>query len=425
MGGAASSEGEKKLAFLTFCAAAKGGYANAYYNVGNCLEYGIGTERDIAKAIGCYREGAALGCEQAMYSIGYLLIREELKKQDGLDPHSAEYFSQYNVFSKNPSLEEGIKYLRQAYEHGIVEAAYQLGRVYEISPLYDYRSALQPYLWAASKGHSKAAYCAANILYIYADSSARENSTAESTIYIQRALQLYQQAAENGLSDAMNSVGLILEGDDIFGESKQSDLELAARMYYAAAAGGHEEATLNLALLLATGKVSSFSDTKGHRMSLDSTLDWLLENAAVVKDHLVSKLKFALKRIETLVQEEDAEKSKRRNISGIPKYSPSPLRNVKHKRPSESEGSQIDSSAKVPPRLSLSNYLLIRSPSKSEVPDESSSVARDLVRNNSNTNRSVLSLGARESIASSPYSGLKPLNKQYEALTSANTYVLD
>ena len=33
-------DGEKKLAYLSFCAAARGGCANAYYNMGNCLENG-------------------------------------------------------------------------------------------------------------------------------------------------------------------------------------------------------------------------------------------------------------------------------------------------------------------------------------------------------------------------------------------------
>lgn len=424
LGSASSCEGDKKLAFLSFCAAAKGGYANAYYNVGNCLEYGIGTERDTAKAISCYREGAALGCKQAMYSLGYLLVREELRKLEGLDPSSPEYFSQHNVFSKNTSLEEGVKYLRQAYELGVVEAGYQLGRVYEISPHHDSKSSLQPYLSAAAKGHAKAAYCAANILYMFADASNNNSMKGESAVYLHKALSLYEQAAEGGIADAMNSMGLILEGEDVFRESKQADLELAARMYFEAAAGSHEEATLNLALLLATGRVSHFTDSKGTRMTLDSALDWLVSNAAIFKEHLVSKYNFALRRIETLINEESAEKSRRRNIPSLPKYSPSPVRIPKQRKPADSQDTQIDASSKAPPRLSLSNYLLTRSPSANELKSASPGARNVVVRNDSITSRSVLSLGARESIASSPYSGLRPLNKQYEALTSASTYVV-
>lgn len=130
--GSTDIAGEKKLAFLSFCASAKGGCANAYFNVGSCLEYGVGTEMDLPRAIASYRMGADLGCSKAMYSLGYLLIKQEFSKLHGANEMSSEYVHPSSLLYCNASIEEGIRYLRMAYELGVVEAAYQLGRVYEM-----------------------------------------------------------------------------------------------------------------------------------------------------------------------------------------------------------------------------------------------------------------------------------------------------
>jgi TPR repeat protein len=422
------SVGEKKLAFLSFCASAKGGHANAFFNCGNCLEYGIGTEADAAKAMASYREGAALGCPQAMYSLGYLLVKEELKQLSRIDPSSAEYATQCSFVNRNAALEEGIKCLRMAFENGVVDAAYQLGRVYESGPTSDYKSALLPYLWAAEKGHSKAAFCAANILYMYGDDTSREGSGGEALLYRRRALDLYKQASQAGIPDAMNSLGLMLEGDENYGSSKADDLENAAREYYGAACLGHQEATLNLALLLASGKISTFVLPSGQEMTLRLSLEWLEQKGQVSKDHLISKFEFALRRIDALIQEVTAERNARSTVGASHRYGVSPQRSQQKPRRREdtSERSMVDDSDSVsakPPRHPFSSMVLSMAPTRLDQKLASAPAGLAAKTLGSSTSRSVLNLEMRESLPSSPYSGLKPLNKQYEALSTATTYV--
>jgi TPR repeat protein len=142
-----------------------------------------------------------------MYSLGYLLVRDELHRMSEAEPDSVEALSSTTVLYRSEIFDEGIRYLTKAYDAGVVEAAYQLGRVYELGPQYDYKLALQPYIWAAERGHDKAAYCAANILYMYGDGLSRSKLTGEAILYQRRAFDLYKQAAEGGILDAMNSLG--------------------------------------------------------------------------------------------------------------------------------------------------------------------------------------------------------------------------
>eukprot|EP00596_Hydrurales_sp_CCMP1899_P003460 CAMPEP_0119049084 /NCGR_PEP_ID=MMETSP1177-20130426/62692_1 /TAXON_ID=2985 /ORGANISM="Ochromonas sp, Strain CCMP1899" /LENGTH=873 /DNA_ID=CAMNT_0007025861 /DNA_START=409 /DNA_END=3030 /DNA_ORIENTATION=+ len=77
-------------AFSLFIAAAKAGDRDANNNAGACLEQGIGTVIKLSGALSYYKCGAELDSAQAMYSLGYLLIRtsvtalEELNSERGL-----------------------------------------------------------------------------------------------------------------------------------------------------------------------------------------------------------------------------------------------------------------------------------------------------------------------------------------------------
>lgn len=68
-------EREQEKAQKLFMQAALGGNRDAYNNAGICFEYGQGVMKDVAEALRLYERGANLGCPDAMYSLGYLLIR--------------------------------------------------------------------------------------------------------------------------------------------------------------------------------------------------------------------------------------------------------------------------------------------------------------------------------------------------------------
>ena len=71
-------------AFSLFLSAAKSGDRDANNNAGSCLEQGLGTEMRPAAAMNYYLRGAEMDSPQAMYSLGYLLIRSSVKALEDL-----------------------------------------------------------------------------------------------------------------------------------------------------------------------------------------------------------------------------------------------------------------------------------------------------------------------------------------------------
>lgn len=71
-------------AFSLFISAAKSGDRDANNNAGSCLEQGLGTEMRPAAAMSYYLRGAEMDSPQAMYSLGYLLIRSSVKALEDL-----------------------------------------------------------------------------------------------------------------------------------------------------------------------------------------------------------------------------------------------------------------------------------------------------------------------------------------------------
>ena len=65
--------------FSLFLSAARAGDRDANNNAGSCLEQGLGTEMRPAAALVYYQRGAEMDSPQAMFSLGYLLIRSSVK----------------------------------------------------------------------------------------------------------------------------------------------------------------------------------------------------------------------------------------------------------------------------------------------------------------------------------------------------------
>ena len=141
----------------------------------------------------------------------------------------------------------------------------------------DIHGALEQFTWAASRGHANAALCAANIIYSGFESVASASD-------ISRACVLYTQAAEGGVGEAMNSYALLLEdgrGCDVGDGQGEPDLLNAAAWYFEAATCGLNDASLNLALLLASGNVPAFRRVNGEEISAYQAAQWLKENVSL------------------------------------------------------------------------------------------------------------------------------------------------
>jgi TPR repeat protein len=159
-----NSIGTRQKAFSLYSIAAKNGQNEAFNGLGLCYEAGIGIEGNLSFALLHYRLGAKGGSSQAMYNLGYLLIKNAIdvidnaklrKKKVVPSTISTDFFSSSSLLPSSPSrdgreegnvdhellidigipvdeaLQEGIHWLRAAAENQVSDAAFQLGRLYE------------------------------------------------------------------------------------------------------------------------------------------------------------------------------------------------------------------------------------------------------------------------------------------------------
>ena len=175
---------QRERAFSLFCQAARSGDADAYYRVGSCYEQGLGLgvglgSPNVSEAIKYYKQGAGMGSSEAMYSLGYLLIHEALCQMRSFDPEAAAtiagatatlnaaitgtgaavdgkgslaaaaaagggggggspafLYPRIRLAPRDQKafelkVQQGVQLLRAAAERGVLDAAFQLGRVYE------------------------------------------------------------------------------------------------------------------------------------------------------------------------------------------------------------------------------------------------------------------------------------------------------
>lgn len=146
---------QPEIAFQCFIAAARGGEVDGYNNAGVCYEQGIGCDKSILDAIYCYHQAASQGHAQAMYGLGYLILRRSLRIGEILLENYSHAMEMCQGLWRNlvdrslilysGSLTErrdmeyldeltrvGIHWLQKAAENGLAEASFQLGQLYEI-----------------------------------------------------------------------------------------------------------------------------------------------------------------------------------------------------------------------------------------------------------------------------------------------------
>jgi TPR repeat protein len=140
--------GSRQKAFSLFSMAAKNGQADGYNGLGLCFESGLGTDINISLAIINYRMGAKLGSAQAMYNLGYILVKNAIEILDDLKKrkspnnkhnntsNSNVFHDEYELYTElgirvDDALTEGIHWLRAAAENRVADAAFQMGRLYE------------------------------------------------------------------------------------------------------------------------------------------------------------------------------------------------------------------------------------------------------------------------------------------------------
>lgn len=221
----------QQRAFILLKTAALNGEIEAFHLLGQCYELGQGMSHpDTNQAIHYYRKGSKLGNKISMYHLGMILIdqgihklKEKQNKQlliqdSSTDSKNNKHSSNNNgdVVSKEKDIqiqakndvEEGVRWLRTSSDLEYKDAAYELGKLYEVGIAFDnttdLNAALCYYKLGAKLGHSECALFAANILYSKAN-------TLSNIVLIFEASVLYYQAAISGLPPAMNSYGILLE----------------------------------------------------------------------------------------------------------------------------------------------------------------------------------------------------------------------
>jgi TPR repeat protein len=354
-------------AFALFSSAAQAGNRDAYNNVGICLENGEGVTRSIADALRNYEFGANLGCPDSMYSLGYLYVKRYIvTMQNVLDNggNNSVTYNNNNINTSNSSrmsagtpppftpqtpyspyppattpyrvgnelsyydgqqddsvspaprlssrdreelqstAKQGIRWLRRASELGIVEATYQLGRVYQqvttaqghsflknqhdlfvmwdilmqgIGIPTDMNAAFMQFEAAAAQGHANGAELAADMKY----------SGVGTLQDLVGAANLYRIAAERGRLKAMNALGLLLE-TGTGTTDRQPQAAEAAKWFLEATRRGSPEAAINIANLL--GRMPglySFRCVSGDAVTRAQVRTFLNENVTVTAKYSV------------------------------------------------------------------------------------------------------------------------------------------
>ena len=160
-----------------FRLAAEQGNAGALNNLGIAYESGKGVERDEDVALQMYQEAASLGHVSAQSSLGYLYLKQR----------------RFDV---------ALDWLRKATEGKDRGAYYHLAQMYHhgLHVHRDDQHAYQLYNKAADLGHPYALLEVGHALFT--GRGVKKN--------VDQAFVLYKQSAELGVSEAENSVGVMM-----------------------------------------------------------------------------------------------------------------------------------------------------------------------------------------------------------------------
>ena len=228
---------QHQKAYLLFMQASERGHPLAQFNLGLCYENGKGVEKDLARAVECYKNAAAQGQAGAMYNLALL------------------YMEGGGGLPNDP--DKSIELLKGAAENGLCKAQSYLGLYYadESSSHCDYEKAV-PYLkMAAAKKDPSAEY---NLGICYERGLGIERD-------MPKAASLYMAAAEHGHTGAQYNLGVFYEhGLGGFAVDKKE----AARFYRMATEAGDEDALHNLLLLRKHMKTESLTSQSAKPQNL-------------------------------------------------------------------------------------------------------------------------------------------------------------
>ena len=253
---AAYVRGDYEVALNIWLVLAKGGDADAQFNVAALYDNGWGVERDVEKAAFWYERAAARNIAPAELVLAHMLRRGEIGAPDG---------------------ELALRRLRSAAHRGSASAQFELGVAYDrgVGVTQNYATAAIWYEKAAAQGLTEAIYNLATLfdeglgppkdhlvaLAWYRQAARAGNALAENNIgnlyekglgvpqdYV-RAVEWYGKAAARGLAIAQNNLATMYH----LGHGVARDFKAAARWYSLAAEQGEQSAQNNLGLLLANG----------------------------------------------------------------------------------------------------------------------------------------------------------------------------
>ena len=229
---------------------AEQGNARAQCNLGWCYDFGQGVEKDAAKAVEWDRKSAEQGNAAAQFKLGVRYHNGEGVEKDAAKAvewyrKSAEqgnaraqcnlgvcYYSGEGV---EKDAAKAVEWYRKSAEQGNARAQFALGVCYELGRGIekDAAKAVEWYRKSAEQGDAAAQY---NLGACYANGKVVEKDVA-------KAVEWARKAAEQGDAAAQYNLGVCYE----FGEGVEKDAAKAVEWYRKAAEQGNEEAKTKLA----------------------------------------------------------------------------------------------------------------------------------------------------------------------------------
>lgn len=228
---------------------AQEGDSYAMYKLGDAYLKGIGTDKNIEKAIAWLEKAAEAGNDNAMFELGLIYYsRQEIERDYS---KTLEYFvesaqagnkmAMYNVgrmYHQGNGVEvDGIKaveWYEKAAQKGVTKAMNQLAQMYYMGDIVkkDYKKAAEYYERSAKKGNLKAMY---NLAVLYHTGVGVEKD-------IRKAMLWFIKAAKEGDTDSMYQLGVLFES----GISIEKNLEKAVYWYQTSARAGQKNAKQQL-----------------------------------------------------------------------------------------------------------------------------------------------------------------------------------
>lgn len=207
-------------AFRQYKLSADMGNPVAQYNVGLCLELGMGIDIDIVCAMEYYRSAADKGYPDAQYSMGVCLETASAAGSAG---------------RTEADMLEAFKYYSLAAEKGHPIAQHAVGVCLECGDGVEKNAeqAAAAFLLAAEEGYPPSQFCAGQS-YEYGKGVQKD---------LGKAVKFYLQAADGDSAEGQFMAGWSLE----FGQGVSVDIPRAVDYYQRAADNGHTLAQVNVA----------------------------------------------------------------------------------------------------------------------------------------------------------------------------------